>query len=101
MSQKYKGWRCVQCNQKMHAKITPRAKADSLRIVGPERFRGLIHLCASCKTLHLEDGNGGLREMTAAEKFDLHMRQGKTMAAVEKMDFPDDGGNTLIIPAEL
>ena len=66
-------YRCLKCRADMQSEI---AAADARAMVAAQRAKGdrrplkIVHQCPSCQTPHLEV-RGGLRMMTAAERFEM------------------------------
>ncbi len=85
-------WYCLGCGERMH----PEVGTWALRDLKPGQVA--LHVCGNCRHWHIAAGDG-LRNLTAAERFEIEMRIPKTMRLAETIPAPlSDGtpGATLV-----
>lgn len=78
-------WRCTKCKWHMHPELAAPGEALAARAGVTDR---LVHVCGHCKTCHYAEGDG-VRALTPAELFDLHVAFPATMARMEMTAFPE------------
>lgn len=75
-------WRCHGCNARMHPSLAEGAK----QLTGVTD-QEIVHVCGTCKSIHMVTRTGSLRPATSAEIAMLHRRYPGEMALIEATTF--------------
>lgn len=90
---------CCRCGGKMSRAIAVEGERQRQELAAqyPKAKVGpLVHCCGDCRKLHwFKDGK--LVALTAAEEFDVRVKNEETMNVIDNARFPTDGGGSLII----
>lgn len=85
-------WKCRKCGEKMHAQLAKPAKKIADKVVKNK----LLHICGSCKAIHVSD-YGVLRLLTKAEEFKVRMEIPNTLARIEQTVYEPKANPTAVL----
>ena len=76
-------WKCLKCGNEFDREMAEKALEEGRKLAGSPGVGRMLHICGVCRTLHCADGEGGLRLLTTAERFQVEMDSPEILRQIE------------------